>query len=455
MEEFMNSFIHRNLIKSTFSILIILIALSACQRSHSKKLENSMTELTPRLQSVFEKTRKICFGRFLIEIPSTATVIYGPTEVEAPIIYYQNEAAKLMEHLANRMAEVEQERDFFFRNEATRFPMFGKVIDGIIPGQKISYGSKDRVSYDIYSYVPVSKDLFVFQFTAFPEDDEIPIINQIAKHLRTRSADEIPAGPGFCIEGGFIPLEQKYERATIGIRLKEFPDTHISIDVHKNLQYLPEGNSPKLLREQAKNSAEANGLGAVFAHTKILRQQARTLERWAGEEQALRTPAYKDNKSVHEFRFHSAGAVDDRFYPEIDIRFDSGLKENQKARVSPILTDEEALALWDKVITSIRLRQSSDATPAKEISPKIPFAGLMRTGEPCSQTGWWECTESERIQGENRRFLKAGESMPFAPLIGEPGLWQKLTNTHSVRQSATVWKLVEDADAPTASPAAG
>lgn len=451
----MNSFDHHNSTKSTFLILAILVVLSACQRNDSKKMENSMTELTPRLQSVFEKTRKICFGRFLVEIPSTATVIYGPTEVEAPIIYYENQAAKLMEHLANRMAEVEQERDFFFRNEATRFPMFGKVIDGIIPGQKISYGSKDRVSYDIYSYVPASNDLFVFQFAAFPEEDELPIINNIAKHLRTRSADEIPAEPGFCIEGGFIPLEQTYERAAIGIRLKEFPDTHISIDVHKNLQYLPQGSSPKLLREQARNFAEANGLGVVFARTKILRQHARTLDRWAGEEQALRTPAYKDDKSVHEFRFHSAGAVNDRFYPELDIRFDSGLKENQKARVEPILTDEEALALWDRIITSIRLRQSSDATPAKERSPKIPLASLMRTGESCPQTGWWECTESERIQGENRRFLNAGESMQFAPLIREPGLWQKLTNTHSVRQSATVWKLVEYADVPTASPTAG
>jgi hypothetical protein len=237
---------------------------------------------------------------------------------------------------------------------------------------------------------------------------------------------------------------------TIGVRLKELPDVHISIDAHKNLDHLRDGGSPKLLREQAKEFAEADGLGAVFARTKILRKQARELGIWKGEELALRTPAYKDDLEAHEFYFYSMGAVNDPLQPELDVRLESGLKGNQKARVKPSLTDEEALALWDKLITTIRVRQPSDATPATKVPPKVPLASQAATGQICPQTGWWECTERRSIEGARRRLFKAGEPMPHASLSGGSRLWEKLSGAGR-RQIATVWKLVDYGDEPAAS----
>jgi hypothetical protein len=439
----------RNIFLATlFAALIFPILLSACQRDNESKPRNSMSELPPRLQAIFEKTRTICFGRFLIKIPATATVAYGSSDIEGPIDFYEGKANELAEHLTKRLGEVEEEREFFFRDAIKDFPLFGKVIDGAIPGQKIVFGSKDRVGYAIESYIPVGKDLFVHSLdSVLPEYDEVPMFNRVASHLRARAEDEIPAEPGVCIEGGFIPLAEEHEWVRIGIRLKEFPDVHLSISAHKNLEYLPEESNPKLLRDRAKKFAEAAGLGAVFARTKTLRQQARQLNTWAGEEMALRTPAYKDNKSVHEFRFHSLGAVHDPLRPELDIRLDTGVTDNIKAGMDPSLSDEEALRLWDKLITTIRVRQPSDATPTKTATPRAPLASLARTGETCPQTGWWECPENENSEGNKRRLLKAGEPMPHALLIDKSGLWQKLTGNRPVRQIATAWKLVAyDAD---------
>jgi hypothetical protein len=232
--------------------------------------------------------------------------------------------------------------------------------------------------------------------------------------------------------------------------LKEFPDVHFSVDAHKNLERLREGSSPSLLREQAKEDAEADGLGAVFARTKILRQKARQLGTWKGEELALRTPAYKDDLEAHEFYFYSMGAVNDPFQPELDVRLESGLEGNQKARVKPSLTDEEALALWDKLITTIRVRQPSDATPATKAPAKVPLASQAATGQICPQTGWWECTESRSIEGARRRSFKAGEPMPHVLLPRGSGLWEKLSGAGR-RQIATVWKLVDYGDEPAAS----
>lgn len=411
-----------------------------------------MNELSPRLKAIFEKTKKVCFGRFLIDIPSTATVIYGPADVGFPIYFRKGEASRITEYLAKRSAEIEEERDYFLKDEIRKFPLYGKLINGATPGQKILFGSKDQVTYKIYTYIPIRNDLFILEGSSFPEDNEIPTINQIVNHLRYRAEDEIPAENGMCIEQGLVSLEQEHERAAIGIRLNEFPDIHLSIEARKKGKYLS-SDSLKFLREQAKEFAEADGLGAIFARTKILRQRDRKLNIWNGEELALRTPVFQDNKSVHEFRFYSKGAVQDSLHPELDIRLDTGVKDNSKGKVDPSLTDEEALMLWDKLISTIRVRQPSDATPPPT-PQRVPLASLSRTGEPCPQTGWWECTETQKLKdSNNRRLLKAGELMPYAVLDGT-SFWQKLTGQGTTHPVPTVWKLVaydeDQATPPTA-----
>lgn len=409
-----------------------------------------MTTLSSHLQPLFEKTRTVCFGRFLIQVPATADVIYGPAEAETPIQYFEGRGDKVAEHLAARLAEVENERQFLFKDDISELPMFGKVIDGARPGQKIVFGSKDRVGYAVYSFIPIGRDLFVQHSNSrLPDEDLVGDFNTIATHLQARPDGQIPSEPGLCIEGGFLPLKLEREWIAVGIRLKEFPDVHLSIDVHKNLERLRLANSPKLLREEAKGFAEADGLGAVFAKTKILRQQDRQLDAWKGEESALRTPAFKDDKSVHEFRFHSVGAVHDPLQPELDIRFDTGLKGNRKGGVNPSLTDEEALALWDRLIMTIRVRKPSDATPVVTTTPRVPLAVSARSGEVCPQTGWWECTGQKLTERDSRRLLKAGDPMPQAQVIGKFGFWQRFAGNQP-RQIGVMWKLVayEDEIAP-------
>jgi hypothetical protein len=441
----MMRFFDRN---ATAAFLVVALAfstlLTGCQRGPEPMSRNPMTTLSPRLQPLFEKTRTVCFGRFLMQVPATATVVYGPADVETPIEFFEGQGDKVAEHMAARLLEVKNERRFLLKTDIQELPLFGKVIDGIKPGQKIVFGSKDGAGYAVHSFIPVGKDLFVQYINSIlPDEDIVSVFNHVASHLQSRSEEEIPAAPGMCIEGGFVQSTQEREWVRIGIRLKEFPDVHLSVEAHKNLDRLREGSSPKLLREQAKEMAVAAGLGPVFSRTKILREHERQLGTWKGEEQALRTPAYKDDLEAHDFRFHSMGALHDPLQPELEIRFNSGVKDDSKAKVKPSITDEEALALWDKLITSIRVRQPSDATQAPRARP--PIASVVPTGGICPETGWWECTESRNIEGGMRRSFKAGERMPHVVLLGEPGLWKKITGSGG-RQIETIWKLVDYVD---------
>lgn len=424
-----------------------LLFLIACDRTPGHLKRPDMTPLSPRLQPVFEKTSTVCFGRFVIDIPATATIAYGPAEIEFPIEYYSGEVNKIEQRVAEDLLKVEQERRYFTSDEIAKFPMFGKVIDGSIPGQKIVFGSTNQVSYSVSSFIPIGKDLFVQRTNGvLPEEDEIisvrETLTKIASHLVPRSAGEIPKDAGSCFDGGFIALPLEYEKVTLGVRLMEFPDVHFSVEVHKNQDHLVESSGLELLLDRAEKQATKEGFGSVYASIKTMRRGPRKLGVWNGFEIVARKPAYKDDTDAHEFRFHSMGAVNDPLHPELDIRFYTGVRNDQQAAVRPSLTDEEAVAVWDKLLGTIRVRQPRDSRSSSANTGALPLGQLLHTGEHCVQTGWWQCTHSTKVDTGSPRHFVVGELMPHIVLLLEPTLWQKLNGERTTTKKATVWKLV-------------
>jgi len=317
------------------------------------------------------------------------------------------------------------------------------VLDGLLPGQKLVFGARGTIGYTIHSYMPLGSDLFVLEV-----DDEsrketrVQEMNNFAMQLRLRGDAEIPAGPGFCIDGGFIDIKPEYENTALGLRFKEFPDVSFSIRMRKNHNYLQESSSPSALRKNAKERASAIQLASFFSRVTTLREGRRQLNGWEGEEILTRRPEYKDDTDAHEFRFFSVGQRHDALHPLLDIRMDTGVKENARASVRPSLTDEAALALWDKLLPTIRVRRPSDATPPPAPPPTVSLESVRKSGDICPQSGWWECLEKRKIEGERRRLFTAGDKLPPVLADGGASLWNTLIgNTHQI---ATVeWKLVE------------
>lgn len=405
-----------------------------------EKMENNSI----KIQSISDRTKTICFGRVIIKVPYDAIVVFGPAEADSDIEYIKDGAGDVDNFISSRLRQIEKERKFLDEEDLAKLPRFGEVINGSRPEQKTVIGSKDQVGYAILSLLLIEKSLFIQNANGvLPQHNFIERVNQVANNLRLRDIAEIPAEPGICVEGGFVTGVYEYERATIGIRFKEFPDVHLSVDVHKNLEFLNNDSNPKMLHERARESAEAAGLGGVFSRTRILRDQVRQIGHWKGQEMAFRTPAYKKGKSVHEIRFYSAGSINDPFHPQLDIRLYSGVKDNQKAAVEPSITDEQALALWDMLVSTIRLREASDATPPKV--NKTPLAALVGTGKICPESGWWETNEKHVANDGRRLFVRAGELMPSADTSIGTGIWQKIFGGDRLKISTT-WRLADYVD---------
>lgn len=400
-----------------------------------------MNPLPSRVQSLFlNKSKAVCFGQFVVEVPDSATVVYGPTDVAYPIDFFVGEAERLRNHVETRLIEVEKERRFLAKSDLIEFPLFGKVVDGIVPGQKLVFGSKDPAFYSIDSFIPIGKDLFVqHASTAVSKVDAIASLNMAAKQLRGRLANEVPTEPGACIEGGFVAWRPEFERASIGVRFKEFPDVHFSIQVIKNQEYLVESSALEPLLHRAEKET-----GHWYSTIKFLRRGPRQLGAWHGSEALARMPAQKENTDVHEFAFIALGAPRDPLLPSIDIKLDTGVKDDNKASVKPSLTDEEAVALWDKLTSSIRVRPTGEAAKKEGgPAPITPLGELFDSGTPCPQSGWWKCSDHGEIADGRRRHFIAGELMPQVVLLGAASAWQRLTGQRTTHTLATYWHLIE------------
>ena len=177
-------------------VLVMILIVAVFSIAYLAQEGDRMMSSADKVQDIFRNPRSLCFGRFLVDVPSDVIVTYGPVQIDGDIEVYPDSVDKISDLLTEKLQEVENRKTDFPEYTLLEFPLVGKTFDGILPGQKILFGIEDSISYDIYSYIPLNKDLIIYNTNALPQIDEIPSINKIATALRYRPKDEIPAGPG-------------------------------------------------------------------------------------------------------------------------------------------------------------------------------------------------------------------------------------------------------------------
>lgn len=86
-----------------FYVAAALLLLTGCDATPREWKKPNMITLTPRLQPVFEKTKTICFGRFMVDVPESTVVAWGDTIVPLTVSIYPNGVDEVKE-LAQKFA---------------------------------------------------------------------------------------------------------------------------------------------------------------------------------------------------------------------------------------------------------------------------------------------------------------------------------------------------------------
>lgn len=434
------------------------LLLAACDHHPKEWKTPNMTALTPRLQPLFEKTKTVCFGRFMVDVPASATVAWGRTIVPLDVTIYHDGVEGVKGLAQKSIDELKSEKAIYLNN----IPLLISVDDMRQPEGKIvtGYDGFEAIGMlKISGYFRMNNDGLIIDARPLEEqkDETIADIKSMARRLRQRADDEAPAEPGNCLDKAFLPDSPDDENnhpgefISIGFRLKEFPDAHLSIEVRPT----PRNSERETLQAKWERMKEplTPELDKVFGKVKYFRESPRQIRDWTtGYEVLTRAPDEEGVHSFHDFELRFIGVPHDPFKPYASIQLQTGVGDNAAGAIKASLTDEEAVALWDKITSTIRVRPTS-ATPAKtagaNLQPHLPLGELAATGRTCPQTGWWESDQSGEIQGSRRQHIRTGERMPHVVSLGEPSIWQKLKGERPSYRTATMWKLVSYDDAPT------
>jgi len=313
----------------------------------------------PRIDKLFEKTKTVCFGRYVVDVPDSATVINGPQTFGASIKSLPYGAVKLQGLVSKRVAELQA-----VKHEEVEGSLLREVVDGPTSGGKtvISWASSHATYLTaVQGYLKAAPHGFIYEggigsLGKRKLEDETSGLLQIATHLRARDPAEVPQEPGVCLDVGFIADDTgKFQEIFgIGLRFPELPDASFSISTNKDAQ---QGDSFESRRAEARRAAlMVPELATAFAKIKTLREGKHRVQQGHGSEALFSRPLDDAPGRWHEFQFEYAGKRFDHHNPSWDAALFTGVAHDQAGSVASGLSDDEAIALWDRLMASVRLR---------------------------------------------------------------------------------------------------
>jgi hypothetical protein len=415
-----------------------------------------------KVAKMTEKTKTVCVGRFLIDVPAAADIslkrafvdgfdISRRFETQDEWVARTAERETELKQKLNKLGRknVESARDVQVNGFAGRIFIHGRVRTYGIENDQRVY--TEIVAIDGYAHRDgVSFDLIAKGYDPKRAGNVARLIGQ----LTARAENEIPAEPGFCIDRALIrdPLSpDQTESVTMYAGLPGYPDLAIVFSTMAGTRRGP----GMLARNAAASEREPFYVRAGFS---TLREGIRSINGLHGEELVLKVREANFTTGF-SFDWEMGGKQDDVYAPLLTLELETGT--NPRAGGKPVqssLSERALLDLWDKLSSSIRLRPAS----LPKIIAAEPVGAQLGTyasaGDTCPQTGWWLCGQGGHgvdVLGGQRQYLKKGQRVPQALLLPPQTLWQKVRGVQPSYESnaPTSWELVDKRSRPrTAAP---
>lgn len=338
------------------AFLILLFLFNYQKYSYKERGVPNRIEPSRKLSELFSKTKDVCFGRYVLTVPAEARLVFGYQEFPAEITTHKN-AAGQAKHLADAfIADLKKEDD---DTEVTYFgpgPVPSSVQIRFFAGAFL----KQEGAQGIRNFDQIGDHVFEYGWGSGEEESANQIMKrmaEIARNLRVRDNAEVPKEPGVCIDKGFIADNTSNDQEIFGagISLPSIPDVRFSIRSNKDAS--TEGPNGVGLIERHKGAMTAQGIVfPVVADLARLRMGRHMVNTWDGEEVLLRHNG-EEGAIAHEFLWAFVGKTGDRAKPaSVDIRLDTGVAADTKFATRGSLSDDEAVALWDKLLSGLRFR---------------------------------------------------------------------------------------------------
>lgn len=334
-------------------LLVLFLALS-CISCHTEARNMN----SPRIDKLFEKTKPVCFGRFVIDVPVSAVAVQGVQAFGPKVESLPDGAGSLGRLAQGKRDEINARALTKDKSEVISF-LAGPTNGSWVLTYWDDKFAKKVGSQRVTGFFAAGPHAFIYPDQAGdkekPEDLQRNI-SYVAARLRARDPQDVPNEPGVCLEVGFIADDtgRFQEIFGIGLRFPDLPDVSFSVSSNKNAQ---QGDSFEDRRAEAKRAAFLVApMATLFNKVKTLREGKLKVQQGEGSEALFRRPLEEGGGAWHEFQFEYAGKRFDHRNPSWDATLFTGVAHNQAGSKPSSLTDEEAMALWDRLMSSVRLR---------------------------------------------------------------------------------------------------
>ena len=403
-----------------------------------------------------QKMKTVCIGRFLIDMPDETRFELRTPRIDGfDISSFDESEADFQVRLAQREAKLRATPDRLGGNKNVESASEVKTDNGVIGkifvhGRTIREGTRARgMELERYRFENVATEAMVhsqgmsFYLSANKYDpDQIQNLPRLVAKLVPNPHNQISTEPGFCIDRAWFrdPLTaDQGEEVMMSAQLPSHPDIEFLI-------LMAAGNKPN---EQSllERSAAVDAKLSVFdkMHVSNLRASPRPIGGLSGDELVTRF-SEKNDALVFTFWWEVNGTVDNVLIPHFSFTMETG--KGHDGPVPSSLSQDAAMALWDKISSSIRLRPAEPPKPAAAEPPPTPLGTQAWAGERCPESGWWSCSaggDGLKVLGGQRQYVRKGERMPQALLLPPQTLWEKLRGLQPSYESdtQTSWKLVD------------
>ena len=318
------------------------------------------------LENTFLKTKLVCFGRYALNIPQEAEIIPGSVSFPSDIIITKG-------GLTARAEQILEDIEKIKFNDPTSEIIYNEK-GPIENSWQIQYFEDDynKKSGDLYFNTYVTKGEVTFTLRTSTKKGETSASTAErqavrAKNLRLRQEDVIPHEPGYCLPYGFM-ADNHYddqEMADAGIYLPSFPDMTFSISSNKDAygDYPPAQFETEMRKELSllnRIQGAKDIQGSSYPERTLLREGKRTVQHWKGEESLIRR-----TDGVHDFEWALVGKPRDIANPSVlEVKMYTKVAHNMVgAAEAASLTDDEAIALWDKLLSGLKFRVKVPGAP--------------------------------------------------------------------------------------------
>lgn len=316
-----------------------------------------------RIEKLFERTKLLCFGRYVLTAPMDSRLAFGRDFPTLP-----NQAGDIEKVMEAHRTKV------LAGDKTAEITYFGK---GPAPNTWLirSFGDEFAKELQLESfevYYIVGPHIFIggdataksYNVTA---DSILRHTVETAKNLRLREPQDVPIEEGLCHEYGFTKLDgAKGDVLTqVGLHMAELPDVVFSVESNQTVNTNSPSNSYGLLKLIADRKREAGG---SYPKLTTLREGKKKVHGWNGEESLVRAA-----EGFHDFEWMFIGENGGSVARPGNLNVAMSTKvaaDRVGAAAASSLNDQEAIALWDKLLDGLKFRVAVPGAPASAVAIK-------------------------------------------------------------------------------------